>query len=244
MIEVLQVREHTPRSPQIVQVVDYSDGADMILARPGISSVAGLRGARVGVELASLGVYMLARALEQAGLSLADVEQVSMDRSTMQDSLARGNLDAVVTYPPTSVQLRRDGKAIASFSSADIPGEVIDVVAVERDVNEHRSRDTAALLRAYHRAVAYAARHPEEAEIIMAEREGISPAEFREALTRGIRLVSEADQAAYLQPGGRLSAVVDNSDRVLRQSGQISGPDRRSDVLTASFIPGARSPRR
>ncbi|MCX6921662.1 MAG: ABC transporter substrate-binding protein, partial [Verrucomicrobia bacterium] len=95
VIEVLQARDNSSRSPQIVQVVDYSNGADVILARPGLTNGASLRGARIGLELASLGVYVLARGLERSGLSLADFKTMPMDQLSMGDAVRKGELDAV-----------------------------------------------------------------------------------------------------------------------------------------------------
>jgi len=234
-IEVLQIRDNSPRAPQIVQVMDYSNGADVILARPGITNIAGLRGARVGLELASLGVYVLARGLEQCGLNLADVTLVSVDQLAMADVFRKGELDAIVTYPPVSTMLLRDTQASTVFSSTQIPGEVVDVIAVEAEMVTRRAGDVAKLLRAYRRAVAYARQHPADAYRIMAAREGITPDEFCAILTNDIRMLTEADQAAYLRPDGKLAAVIDATDRILRQSGQIKGPDRRANAFTAAF---------
>jgi NitT/TauT family transport system substrate-binding protein len=236
MVEVLQAREQSTRSPQVVRVVDYSNGADVILARPGINSCAELKGKRIGVELASLGVYVLARGLEMGGLSLADVETVSMDQMAMEEAMRKGELDAIVTYPPASVKLLRDTPAITVFSTADIPGEVVDVIAVEAGINAQRPEDVAKLLRAFDRAISYTAQNPTDAHRIMAKREGITPEEFAEALTKGVKLLTVADQEAYLTPGGKISAVIDASDRILRQSGQIKGADRRGDAATATFV--------
>lgn len=233
--DVLQSRDSSPRSPQIVQIVDYSSGGDVVLARPGITDAAGLRGARIGVELASLGVYVLARGLEKSGLSLADVTPVSMNQLSMADAFRAGKIDAIVTYPPTSTLLVRDAKASTVFSSREIPGEVLDVIAVEAEVARQRPGDVTKLLRAFHRAREYAQQSPGPAHRIMAAREGLTPEEFAAALTDGVRLVSEAEQADYFAPGGKLTAVVDASDRVLRQSAQVKGPDRRADAFTAAF---------
>ena len=70
---------------------------------------------------------------------------------------------------------------------------------------------------------------------IMAAREGITPEEFRKILTDGIRPVPASDQADYLRPSGKLAGVIDASDRILRQSGQTTGPDRRGDAYTGAF---------
>ncbi len=236
VVEVLQIRDDSTRSPQIVQVLDYSDGADVILARAGITNLAGLRGARIGMEPASLSGYVLGRALEKAGLSLADVKPVSLVQLDLHEAFRRGELDAIVTYPPASLALMRNGRANKIFSTAEIPGEVLDVIAVEADVITKRSKDVAALLRAYHRALVYARENPADAYRIMAERENITPEDFHLALKDGIRLLSDSDQATYLRPDGKLAAVIDTSDRLLRQSGQINGPDRRAGASTSTFL--------
>ena len=46
--------------------------------------------------MATLGIYVLARGLEKNGLSLSDVETVSMDQSSMKEALrARATLGEV-----------------------------------------------------------------------------------------------------------------------------------------------------
>ena len=239
VVEVLQVRDQSARSPEVVQVVDYSNGADVILARPCIANSAGLRGARIGVELGSLGVYMLARGLEKNGLGLADVKLIAMDQLSMEEAFRKGELDALVTYPPVSIKLLRGSLVHPVFSSAEIPGEVLDVIAVEAQINRERPADVAKFLRAFERAIAYTEQNPQEAYRIMAAREGLTPAEFAMALTEGVKVLGAADQAAFLQPGGKLGAVIDATDRILRQSAQIKGPDRRAGIANPA-LNGAR----
>jgi len=236
VIEVLQARDQSSRSPQVVQVVDYSCGADVILAKPDIANGKGLKGARVGVEMASLGVYILARGLEKNGLSLADVKAISMDQLSMEEAFRKGELDAVVTYPPTSIKLLRDRKAHAVFSTSEIMGEVVDVIAVEEELSTRRHGDVAKFLRAFQRAFVYSQQNPTDAYKIMAAREGITPAEFAEALTDGVKILSVSDQAGYLQSGGKLTAVINDSDRILRHDGQIKGSDRRTGITNPSFF--------
>lgn len=236
VIEVLMVRDQSARSPQIVQVVDYSAGADVILAQPGLKTGADLRGARIGVELASLGVYVLARGLEKSGLTFSDVKAISMDQVSMEDAFRKGELDAVVTYPPTSIKLLADTQAHPVFSTAEIAGEVLDVLVVEEEVIRQRPGDVGKFLKAFQRAVAYASTNPADAYRIMAANEGISPEEFARALTDGMKLLTAADQAAYFQRGGPLATVIDATDRILRQGGQIKGPDRRAGIGNPVFF--------
>lgn len=236
IVEVLQAREYSKRSPQIVQAVDYSDGADMLLVRPGITNAPGLRGARVGVELASLCVFVLYRALEKHGLSLNDVQLVSSDQATMSAAFLRGDLDAVVTYPPNTISLLRGGQARKFFTSAEIPGEVVDVIAIEEDVCRRRPRDVERVIRAFHRAIAYAERNPDDAYAIMARREGITPSEFKQTLTSGVRIISRSEQSRYLGPEGAVNAAIKAADKALRDSGQIKGANRSHQIINPSFV--------
>lgn len=236
VIEVMQAREQPGRDLQVVAVIDYSDGADVVLARPEFTAPATLRGARIGVELGSLGVYVLVRALEHQQLSLADIKMVSLDPSAMEHAFVSGELDAVVTYPPFSLSLLKDGKAKPIFTSALIPGEVVDVIAIDESVALTRTDQVTRLLGAFQRAAAFTTTDAAEAHRIMAAREGISQAEFAAILSDGIRLVGVARQAEFLRPGGTLTTVVDRVDQVMRASKQISGPDRRAGAFSDRFV--------
>lgn len=235
VIDVLQARESSARSPQVVQVVDYSDGADVILANLTIPDGTALRGSRIGVELGSLGIYVLARGLEKFGLTLADVNLTSMDQISMEEAISQGTLDAIVSYPPTSIKLTRETKAKVLFTSSEISGEVVDVIAFDEQIINQRSADIGKLLQAYQKAMHYTQQHPEEAYRIMSAREGITPDEFREALNGGMHIVTHEEQAEFFMPGGKLEKVVDMADHILRQSGQIKGPDRRAGVANGTF---------
>ncbi|MET0390263.1 MAG: ABC transporter substrate-binding protein [Polyangiales bacterium] len=236
VVEVLEARDRSERVPEIVQVIDYSDGADIILARPGFTPSTDLRGARVGLELPSVGVYMLARSLERQGLTLTDVERVSMDQSSLEASFRAGELDAVVTYPPTSIRLLRDTPATPVFSSAEIPHEIVDVIAVDAAVARRRADEVSALLDGFHRAVAFMREDPTRAAVIAARREGITAAELEDSLQHGLAFVLPGEQAEYFAPAGPLSRVIDQCDRVLRQSHQIVGRRQRQEILNPAFL--------
>lgn len=230
-IEVLMARDATPRDLRIVRVLDFSSGADVIVAGAATRSMADLRGKRIGVELASLGVYVLARALELEGMALADVEPVSKDQKTMREAFLARELDAVVAYPPESVALLRDPRFRVVFSSLQIPGEVVDVMALDGDVLRQRPAQVQAFLQGLDRAFDYMQQHPDEACRIMAEREGLSAQEFQHLLTDGMTLVAPGDQGAYLGAGGKLQSAVQGAARFLRQVKLISSRPEVTDCL-------------
>lgn len=231
--EVLESREQSNRQAQISMVVDFSDGADVVLAAPGIDGVAGLAGKTVGIENGSLNAFVLSRALEQSGLSWSDVEVVHLAGIEMPMALASGQVDAVVTYPPMSLDIQRAGTGQAVFTTAAIPGEVVDVLSFGEVTLRTRSKDVAAFQRAFHRAQEYAAAHPEESYRIMAARQRITPEEFRQALTDGVRMLGRDDQQAFLGPRGSLWGVVETTDRVLRRVGQLTGTSDGRNAIAA-----------
>ena len=241
-IEVIQIRDQGVRSPQIVQVVDYSNGADVILGRASITHAELLRGARIGVELGSLGAYVLARALEKHGLGFSDAKALSMDQLSMEAELGAGHLDAVVTYPPTSIKLQAAAGIHTLFSTREIPAEVVDIIAVEESLLRERPADVVKLLRAFQRAVAYMHAYPKRAYAIMAAREGISPSDFERAISDGIQLVPGDEQAGFFGPSGKLKRVIEVCSRVLVQTGQIKRGIEPAAVIAASQIAAGTLP--
>lgn len=235
VVDVLQMRDESPRSLQIVQVMDYSNGADMILSNANITKGKDLHGKKIGLELASLGIYILARGFDKFGLTLDDVQMQTMDQISLTAEFRKGTFDAIVTYAPMSIQLQRDTKANTLFSTNEISGEVVDVLAIDQAIIDSRPDDIEKLLRAYYRAVDYAQQNPDESYALMGAREGLTPQEFKEAITNGIQLVTQAEQNDFLKQGGKLETVVDMADKIMRKAGQIKGADYRAETITPRF---------
>jgi NitT/TauT family transport system substrate-binding protein len=235
VVEVLLAGEAAKDPLKIVHVVDYSDGADVILARPGFPDLASLKGRKVGVELGSLCVYVLARGLEEAGLTLADIVAVSKDQASMEADLRAGLIDAVVTYPPVSMTLIKDPGFHTLYSTKKIPHEVVDVLAFGDRIITQRPKDVAAVLRGLQRAQAYYRTHKAEALSIMGKREGLTAAEFEQAITDGMQLVSTEEQAAYLSQGG-IKAVVTQTGALLQQINLLSQPKPAETYFSDRFV--------
>jgi NitT/TauT family transport system substrate-binding protein len=234
LMEAMHTRREAGPGLKVVLVIDFSNGADLLLARSDIVDVPSLRGRRVGVELGSLGMYMLTRALELNHMTTDDVQMIATHQTDMQRVYAQGAVDAVVSYPPVSTALERDHSAQRIFTSASIPGEIVDVLAFDAATLEQRPDDVAAVVRGFYRAVRYAQEHPDEAAAIMAARERISAAELQAAFAGGIQLVKLEEQASYLASEGRLAPVIAGVAGVLRRSGKITVPDNYAGLLDAA----------
>jgi NitT/TauT family transport system substrate-binding protein len=242
LLQVLQNRDVLTRRLQIPLIIDFSDGADQVLARPDIDGIPALRGKRIGVTLSPLDVYFLTRALELHGMNLKDVSVVYLRSRDMPDALRTGEVDAVTSYPPNSAEIEAQGIARPIFDSSRMPGEIADVLAIDEDVIRDRPDDVAGMIRAFYRAVRYAQEHPDEAYRIMAERQRVTPESFRKALQSGITMVALADQEHLLGKSSPLPTVVRRISTVLREHGQLSRTESQSDLFNIGPAVRAASP--
>ena len=192
-VEVVDICNRLPRRcPVVVLVLDESRGADMVAARPGIVEVSQLRGARVAVTPSTLGPYVLSRALERAGLRLADVRVQTMALSAMAAALWRREVEAAAFFPPFSDYSLRLGLARRLFDSSQIPGEIFDVLVVD----------------------------PAMADGLMAAREQLSVQRFREA-ERGLLYPDLVEQVGLLKPNGVLERNLAAVQRVQQELGLV-----------------------
>jgi NitT/TauT family transport system substrate-binding protein len=216
---------------QVPLVIDFSDGADLLMAKPDIADVRALRGRRVGVTLSPLDIFFLTRALDLHGMTLQDVSLVYIRTADMAKALREGKVDAITAYPPNSTEIESAGIARSIFTSSRIPGEIVDVLALDEAVIRDRPKDVAGVIRAFYRAVAFAKEHPEEAWQIMSARERVTPEEFRNALHTGITLVPLADQEKFLGENSSLQGVVARVSQVLKDKGLLSSVHADRDLL-------------
>lgn len=73
---------------------------DRVIAQPGIDSIQDLAGRRVAVPEGTSGDMLLRLALEEAGMTMDDIEPVTMDPSTIVTAFSAGQVDAAgIWYP-------------------------------------------------------------------------------------------------------------------------------------------------
>lgn len=239
--EIVLAAPRTPHPLQIVAVTDYSDGADVLLARPEITDIAGLRGRRVGVEPGTMAVQMVARALDESGLGLEDVVLAPGDHPALLRDFDAGKLDALPSYRPFCTQRLRDGAAHALFDSSRMPGEILGVIAFGADVVRTRSSDIERVIDAFFRAQNYHAKEPARALTIMAARMRLSPEELRSFINDDLHILQAADQRRYLADGAIAPLLSDVSHLFARLS-LIERPINPALFYTARFIPEETSP--
>ncbi|HEX6469581.1 MAG TPA: ABC transporter substrate-binding protein [Streptosporangiaceae bacterium] len=163
----------------IVLVNDNSTGNDQIIARPGIKSVADLKGKTVAAEDGTVDHYLLMLALRKAGLRPTDVNFEPMATDAAADALVSGKVDAVGVFAPfTTAALKRPGsKAIAT--SKNFPGAIPDHLVVTHSLLDQHPDQVQALVKTWFDTQQWIAKHKNQAIAIMAKRAGVSEADYK-----------------------------------------------------------------
>jgi len=211
---------------------DYSNGNDMVIAKPGIGSVKELKGKKVGVEIGFVSHLLLLDALKQNGMSEADVELVNVPTNETPQVLASGQVDAIVAWQPNSgaaLNLVPGSKAV--FTSADQPGLIYDVLAVTPESLANHRADWLKVMQVWYRIVDFI-KDPktfEDAVKIMASRVGVPAEEYKTfisgtkilTLDEAKALTGKADGYASLYGSSKISDDFNVANKVYDQAQNI-----------------------
>jgi NitT/TauT family transport system substrate-binding protein len=184
----------------IVLVNDNSTGNDQIIARPGIDSVADLKGKTVAVEQGTVDHYLLLLALQKAGLSEADITVKALLTDAAAAAFVAGQVDAVGAFAPfTTTALELAGsKAVAT--SADFPGAIPDHLVFDADFVKDHPKEVQAMVDTWFDTLAWIAANKDAAVAIMAKKGGVSDADYK-TYDAGTTIFTHEQNLAAFTPG-------------------------------------------
>ncbi len=168
--EALTVAQWDP-DVVVLLPLSVSEGADAIIGRAGIGSLADLKGRTVAREPTAVGAYMLHRALESAGLTTGDVKVRDLYSTTHSQAFDDPEIDAVVTFEPMAGALRDLG-GTQLFDSRSLPGEIVDVLLVRRALLDSRRETLRRMVAAWYRGVQFLRVSPARAHGLLERRRG------------------------------------------------------------------------
>ena len=179
----------------MIMLTDYSNGNDMIVAKPGIKSLKQLKGKKVSVEIGLVEHLLLLNGLKKAGMSESDVTLVNAKTNEMPQMLSSGDVAAIGAWQPISGQsMKAVPGARPIYTSADEPGLIYDVLAVNPAVAKNRRADWLKVLKVWDHVVHYIydPKTQPDAVKIMAARVGLTPAAYL-PLIKGTKLIDLAE---------------------------------------------------
>jgi len=220
---------------QVALVCDVSTGADVVLARPGIASLAGLRGRRVGVESTALGALMHAEMLRVAGLRAGDVVAVPIGEDHYRD-WQRGDLDAVLTYGLSAELLEADGLTRLA-DSRHLRQVIYDVLVVRSDLDAGERRELRALIGGHFRALDLWHQKPIDASYELAPLLQTTPDRVRHAF-EGLDLPDATNNRRWLEPPATgLLAAARHVSEVLVRADLLERAPELDDFFTTAYLP-------
>jgi NitT/TauT family transport system substrate-binding protein len=218
----------------MILITDYSNGNDMIVARPGITSLKDLKGKKIGIETGLVDHLLLLDGLKKQGLSQDDVTLVNSKTNETPQVLASGQVDAIGAWQPNSgLAMKALPGAHPVYTSAQSPGLIYDVLTVNpASIAGHRA-DYIKLIKVWDRVVSYIndPKTQDDAVQIMSARVGLTPPKYQ-LLLAGTHLISvaEANKIFVKADGlGSLYGSTQNADNfnvrnsVYKQAQKIDG---------------------
>jgi NitT/TauT family transport system substrate-binding protein len=222
----------------IVLVNDNSTGNDQIIAAPGITSVAQLKGKKVAAEQGTVDHYLLLLALKKAGLSEKDITFTPLVTDQAAAAFAAGKVDAVGAFAPfTTTALARPGSKAVS-TSADFPGAIPDHLVFTSDYLAGHKTQVQAVVRTWFDTLAWIKANKAEADAIMAKKAGVSVADYQ-SYDAGTTIFDRAKNLEAFDPGTdarHLDYQADQIGQFLLDTKLVDSKPSLSGLFDPSFV--------
>lgn len=228
------------RKGKILFATSFSHGADAIVGRRSIRSAADLKGKRIAYAAATPSHFFLAYSLQNAGLTLQDVNSVTVDDPSIAgQAFIGGKVDAAVTWEPFVSQAKATPDGHIILSSAQVESLIIDVFTVSDETFAKRRADLQKFVDGALKAIEYVKAHPEESATIMAKGMGMPLDEFKVVL-KTVQLQDRPGNRKLFGIGSggesRVAAVFIEAGNIWRQLGIIEKTLSPEEVIDLGFL--------
>jgi NitT/TauT family transport system substrate-binding protein len=199
-----------------ILINDYSNGNDMIVAKPGIKSLADLKGKKIGVEVGLVGHLLLLKALDSVKLTEKDVVLKNFTTDQTPQALKSGSVDAIAAWQPSSGQaLKELPGSTAVFTSADAPGLIYDQLCVNPKSLAERRADWSRVAKVWFQIADFIKdpKNVDEAAKIMGSRVKLSADEYKK-LMAGTAFLDLAGNLKAFAKADTLDSVYGSSKTV------------------------------
>jgi len=220
---------------------DYSNGNDAVLLK-GADNVAGIKGRQVYLAELSVSHYLLARALEKSGLKLTDVKTVNTSDADIAAAFAAPEVNAAVAWNPQVTTMKGVPGTKAVFTSADIPGEILDLMVVDTATLKANPDLGKALAGIWFETMALMAKQDAEgaaARAAMAKLAGTTPEAFEGQLSTTFLYTDPKAAVAAMQSGDLLTTMTRVRDFSFAQG--LFGQGAQSADAVGMEFPGGKT---
>jgi len=213
---------------RILAVMDISHGADAVMVKPHIKKLSDLKGKRIAITNIPLGVFMLSRTLEVAGLQAQDVSVIPMPEDTHEKAYLQNKIDAAVTFEPFKTKLAQAGAQVL-FDSKKMPNEIFDLLVVSEETYQKRSKDLCELTQQWFRTLDHIKANIQESHAQMSKRLAMDPSLYQ-AMMDGLKVPDRQENISLL--GGTQPTIIKPAEKLAQT--MLS-----ADLLATAAVPAA-----
>lgn len=219
---------------KIILVHDFSNGADVIMARPPIANVTELRNKVIAVENGALGYFFLSRALKKNNLGFNDIVVKNYDANLHTLAYTNAQVDAVVTFEPVRSELFNMG-ANEVFSSKSIPGEIVDVLVVHNDYAQNNPEKLERIIDDWFSTLAYMSENQQEAYAFISGRTKMSITDIEQSYHL-IHIPSREENISILSKSGIIFETIKLLNQALIEINRISNAINTQSLITIKYL--------
>lgn len=177
---------------------DYSDGNDGIVLK-GSDDLADIAGRQVNLVQFSVSHYFLARALESVGLTERDIETVNTSDADIVGLFSSSTTEAVAAWNPQLSAIAEMPDANVVYTSAEIPGEILDMMVVNTQTLADNPALGHALVGAWYEVMGLVEADDDNALTIMADAAGTDLEGYRAQLEATYLYIDPAEAVALMK---------------------------------------------
>jgi NitT/TauT family transport system substrate-binding protein len=222
---------------KIVLMEDISLEADAVVScNPDIRSIEDLadaEGIKVAFEEFSVSDVLFRYALNEAGVDFENFEYTPIPAADAGTAAVAGRVDVAVTYEPyLQAAIEEGDNCEIIYTAAEREGLISDALAVNTQFAEENPDAVVGVLQAWGDAVDYYNQNTEDAQAIIAEAVGETPAALGPSF-EGVELFDLQQSQDYLQTD--YEGLWDDIRSIMVDQGQIETEPEVSDYLDTSF---------
>ena len=224
---------------RIIGVMDYSDQGDVLLARPGITTLQQLRGQEVSFEgVQTFSHLFVLDTLQRMQVHETDVRLRDLSAAAVPGELLAGTLAAGHTWGPQARAAVKQGCTILAHAGDD-PGAITEVLVTRATTIAARRPQLQQLVNATWEAIDRTFQDEAVSVAAAAQALGKSPAEL-EPITGSVRVWNRAEAVARLRGTAepsvpkRIAHIVD----IFQRRGQLGQAFDTAHLIDASLLEG------
>jgi NitT/TauT family transport system substrate-binding protein len=180
---------------KVVMPIDYSDGADAILASDSIKTVADFKDHKVAYNFGTPSEFLLGYALKKHHMGFSDIKKINISAGDIPSALASGSVHIGVTWQPhvSKALSLGDGRLFhVVYSSKDAPGLISDTLTFNSDFIKTKPSEVLDVIKGYIAGMEYMTKHHDKSMKIIAKALNTSISSVESQYT-GVKNVSESN---------------------------------------------------